>query len=156
MSSFSLEQKAKQAVAAAIESRDGARKRRPNRLGLLWAGSALLHVVAVIALLHSWDSAPPPVVKRPAAVAQVAVDEIQVVRLELAVESVSDGEIVNAVHSEPSEPRVPHVAVPGGEKAKTKIETKKRKPDSLQLRPAANVSTTPDARFRRTVWELLI
>jgi hypothetical protein len=143
LSSLSLEKKAKQAVAAAIESHDGARKRRPNRLGLLWAGSALLHVVAVIALLHSWDSAPSKAMKRPAPVVQIAVDEIQVVRLELAVESVRNGEIVNAVHTEPDETHVPHVAVPDGEKAKTKVETKKRKPDSLQLRPAANASTTP-------------
>ena len=151
MSLVNLEQELKPAAA------DGGRKWRPNRLGLLWAGSALLHVVAVIALLRSWDSTPPPSVKRPAAVAQVAVDELQVVRLELAVATVRDGEVVNAVHEESSESEVPHVAVPNEqEEAADKENEEESEFDSLQLRPAANASTTPDGRFRRTKWELMI
>lgn len=136
---------------------DGGRKRRPNRLGLLWAGSALLHVVAVIALLRSWDSAPPRSTKPSAPVTQAAADEIQVVRLELAVATLRDGEVVNALHEEPSESEVPHVGVPGEpEEAAEKDNDDESEFDSLQLRPAANASITPDGRFRRIKWELVI
>ncbi len=151
MSSLDLEQEAKPAGT------DGGRKWRPNRLGLLWAGSALLHVVAVIALLRSWDSAPSRSVKSSAPVAQIAVDEIQVVRLELAVATVLDGEVVNAVHEEQDAAEVPHVAVPDEqEEPAAKDSDDESEFDSLQLRPAANASITPDARFRRTKWESMI
>jgi hypothetical protein len=75
--------------------------------------------------------------------------------LELAVATVRDGEVVNAVHEEQGVADVPHVAVPDEQDKPTEKENDDEY-DSLQLRPAANASITPDTRFRRTKWELMI
>lgn len=140
MSSLNLEQKAKHAVAAAITARDAARNPGSSRLGLLFVGSALLHVVAVIALLHSWGSGSPPAVKRVAPIAQQVVDEVQVVRLELAVAPASESEIVKLASAASS---VPEESKSEESESADDESGSDGELESLELKPA--VGTEPDA-----------
>ncbi len=136
MSSLTLEQKAKQLVAAAIHSRDAARKPGLPRLGMLFVGSALLHIVAVIALFHSWDTGSLQTVKHDAPVAQRVVEEVPVVRLELAVAPASASEIAKATEATfrlPVEPT-----------AKTAAKAVEPDQESLELRPATGTNRNKD------------
>lgn len=99
MESQSLTQKAEQAVVAMMESHD-AHLSRTRRFSLLFVGSALLHVVAVIALLRSWGSGPSKsVIHREPEPPQV-VEAVQVVRLELAVSQQSASEVLQLAKAE--------------------------------------------------------
>jgi hypothetical protein len=102
LESQSLSQKAEQAVVAIMESHD-AHRTRTRRFGLLFTGSALLHVVAGIALLRSWGGG--PLQQAPVAEVRtdpVASDDVQVVRLELAVSRQSAQEVLRVATTETS------------------------------------------------------
>lgn len=100
LESKSLTRKAEQAVMAAIESHD-AHGARTKRFSLLFVGSALLHVVAVLAILRSWSSGPTrQAAKEIKAVAKKTVKDVQVVRLELAVSPLTADEAIKAATAE--------------------------------------------------------
>jgi hypothetical protein len=93
LESHSLTQKAEQAVVAMIEAHD-AHRSTTRRFSLLFVGSALLHIVAVIALLRSWGSGPVKSTARAEPEHPQIVEDIQVVRLELAVSQQSASEAI--------------------------------------------------------------
>lgn len=99
MESQSLTQKAEQAVVAMMESHDVHRS-RTRRFSLLFVGSALLHVVAVIALLRSWGTTPVKPVRPVEPERPTVVEDVQVVRLELSVSTKSASEAIKLATTE--------------------------------------------------------
>jgi hypothetical protein len=95
----SLTQKAEQAVVAIIESHD-AHRSRTRRFSLLFVASALLHVIAVIALLRSWGGGPVKQAERKEPEQPQTVEAVQVVRLELAVSQQSANEVIKLAGTE--------------------------------------------------------
>ena len=101
MESQSLSQKAEQAVVAMMESHD-AHRSRTRRFSLLFVGSALLHVVAGIALLRSWSTGPTKQVTHVEPEPPKIVEDVQVVRLELAVSKQSASDAIKMASAESS------------------------------------------------------
>jgi hypothetical protein len=85
-------------AADMAEPQEVARERSSNRLGPIWIVSLVLHVVAGIALLRSWDVQSRVVEPEPVAVVtkEPAIESVPVMRLELAVAPASESEIVKA------------------------------------------------------------
>jgi hypothetical protein len=98
LESQSLTQKAEQAVVAMIESHD-AHRSSTRRFSLLFVGSALLHAVAVIALLRSWGTGSVKSAKQAQSEPPKLAEQVQVVRLELAVSRQSASEAIELAKS---------------------------------------------------------
>jgi hypothetical protein len=85
-------------AADMAEPQEVARERSSNRLGPIWIVSLVLHVVAGIALLRSWDVQSRVVEPEPVAVVtnEPAIESVPVMQLELAIAPASESEIVKA------------------------------------------------------------
>ncbi len=111
---------------------------RANRLGLLFVGSALLHMVAAIALLRSWDfSGPAPIQQVVTQMESPAVEEVvQVVRLELAVAPASENAIIKLTKAESAV-------------EESKEKTKADNIDAMELKPADGAEPASSKESKR-------